>query len=213
MRAEERRRRDEIEERRVGDEQRRLQFERERGWAREISERNRLIAEEKRRREQQNIAEGLRRQAQANNKRRDAGPPKQVDCVSCMDPWDERDVAVLPCDHAYCEKCIKGMYCSFPYEIPAQWNISFLILFQLILNIEVGRCQTSLTLTQKHSKAHTNPRPPSNAAPPPFQPTSSNATYPNPSSQNTTSWSWSSPLQNQNTAPHAPATNSFPQRI
>jgi hypothetical protein len=111
MRAEERRRRDEIEERRVGEEQRRLRIERERGWAQEISERNRLIAEEKRRREQQNIAEGLRRQAQANNKRSDTGPPKQVDCVSCMEPWDERDIAVLPCDHAYCGKCIKGMCC------------------------------------------------------------------------------------------------------
>ena len=119
-RAEERRRREEIEERRVGEEQRRVQIERERGWAQEASERNRLIAGEKKRREQQNIAEGLRRQAQANNKRRDAEPPKQVDCVSCMDPWDERDVAVLPCDHAYCEKCIKGMYCPFHYEIPAQ---------------------------------------------------------------------------------------------
>jgi hypothetical protein len=120
MRAEERRRRDEIEERRVGDEQRRLRIERERGWAQEISERNRLIVEEKRRREQQNIAEGLRRQAQANNKRRDAGPPKQVDCVSCMEPGDERDMAVIPCDHAYCGECIKGMYCSFPKFIPAQ---------------------------------------------------------------------------------------------
>jgi hypothetical protein len=120
IRAEERRRRDEIEERRVGDEQRRLRIGRERGWAQEISERNRLIAEEKRRREQQNIAEGLRRQAQANNKRRDAEPPKQVDCVSCMEPGDERDMAVLPCDHAYCGECIKGMYYPFLNDIPAQ---------------------------------------------------------------------------------------------
>ena len=34
--------------------------------------------------------------------------PKKIDCVSCMELGNRKDMAILPCKHAYCEECING---------------------------------------------------------------------------------------------------------
>jgi hypothetical protein len=34
--------------------------------------------------------------------------PKQVDCVSCMEPLDKKTTIDLDCQHMYCSDCIKG---------------------------------------------------------------------------------------------------------
>ncbi len=68
-------------------------------------DRTRLATEEKRSREAQQAAESLRRQKEST-KRKPA--LRKVQCVSCMEAGESKDMILLPCKHSYCGDCIKG---------------------------------------------------------------------------------------------------------
>lgn len=70
----------------------------------EIETRNRQIQEEKVR-QQENIANGLRRR---NEREVLEGWVRQADCSSCMEARDRSGMAFLPCKHSYCGECIAG---------------------------------------------------------------------------------------------------------
>jgi hypothetical protein len=106
--AEERKRREDAEAKRRAEEERKSRIEREKRWAEEIKQRD---AEERRRRDaedaqrrQRDAAETQRRQRERKRFDRTA----KVDCLACMEPGERKDMAVLPCRHVYCGDCIKG---------------------------------------------------------------------------------------------------------
>ena len=127
MRAEERKRREEAEAKRVAEQERRSRIEREKQWAEEIKQRN---AEAKRKREAEEAQLRQREAEEAERRRRDAEEAQRrqreaeetqrrqrdrekrkrtiiIDCLACMEPGEREDMAVLPCRHAYCGDCIK----------------------------------------------------------------------------------------------------------
>jgi hypothetical protein len=65
------------------------------------------LYDEKRWRDAYNIQEDHKRKKELETKNRDS-KPKKVDCVSCMEPGVKKEMAVLPCNHAYCGECITG---------------------------------------------------------------------------------------------------------
>jgi hypothetical protein len=153
MRAEERKRREEVEAKRVAEQERRARIERERQWAEEIKQRNaeakRKSEAEEAERRQREAEEFQRRQREAEEARRwqrDREKRKRtiiIDCLACMEPGEREDMAVLPCRHAYCGGCIKGMSLdskSRKHE------------------------QTQTDLNKMLSNQRTNPAPSSNAA-------------------------------------------------
>ncbi|RDW66552.1 hypothetical protein BP6252_10187 [Coleophoma cylindrospora] len=65
----------------------------------ETASRNRQIQEENQRQE-------LARRAKEENERR----ARQADCTVCGDPAERSEMAILPCNHAYCGECIAGAF-------------------------------------------------------------------------------------------------------
>ncbi|RDW71672.1 hypothetical protein BP5796_07706 [Coleophoma crateriformis] len=65
----------------------------------EIATRNRQIQEETQRQE-------LARRAKEENERR----ARQADCLACRDPGERSEMAILPCNHAYCGECIAAAF-------------------------------------------------------------------------------------------------------
>ncbi|RDW77539.1 hypothetical protein BP6252_05592 [Coleophoma cylindrospora] len=69
----------------------------------EVEIRNQQILAEKKKREQENIANELRRRREREESERRA---RQADCVSCMETKERSDMAVLAYGHAYCGECV-----------------------------------------------------------------------------------------------------------
>ncbi len=149
MRAEERKRREEAEAKRVAEQERRLRIEREKRWGEEIKQRD---AEAKRKREAEEAQLRQREAEETQRRQRDREKRKRIiiiDCLACMEPGESQDMAVLPCRHAYCGDCIKGMSPDPKVKKPRQ---------------------TQTDPTQMLSNQRTNPAPSSNAAVAPSPP-------------------------------------------
>ncbi|CZR59200.1 uncharacterized protein PAC_09092 [Phialocephala subalpina] len=93
------------------DNEKKVRFGRERSSTDRIKRRSPSVSEERRRREAQTIAEDHRKKKEVEKKPKES-KSKQVDCVSCMEPGNKKEMAVLPCDHAYCSECITGAFKS-----------------------------------------------------------------------------------------------------
>lgn len=155
MRAEERKRREEAEAKRVAEQERRSRIEREKQWAEVIKQRN---AEAKRKREAEEAQLRQREAEEAERRRRDAEEAQRrqreaeetqrrqrerekrkrtiiIDCLACMEPGEREDMAVLPCRHAYCGDCIKGMSPDSKSRKPEQPKLTSSRCFQISVQI------------------------------------------------------------------------------
>jgi len=106
--AEERKRKEDAESKRIAEEERRSRIEREKRWAEEIKLRN---AEERRKREAEDAQRRERDAAEAQRRQRERERFERtivVDCLACMEPGERQDMALLPCRHIYCRECTKG---------------------------------------------------------------------------------------------------------
>ncbi|KAF8865870.1 hypothetical protein BDZ45DRAFT_579817 [Acephala macrosclerotiorum] len=93
------------------DSEKKVRFGRERSSIEKIKRRSPSVSEEKRRKEAQSIAEDQKRQKEVEKKAKES-KSKRADCVSCMEPGNKKEMAVLPCEHAYCSECITGAFKS-----------------------------------------------------------------------------------------------------
>ncbi|KAE8451919.1 hypothetical protein EG329_002760 [Mollisiaceae sp. DMI_Dod_QoI] len=108
-RLEDRKRREHDEGKRIADNEKKVRFGRERSSNERIKRRSPSVSDEKRRREAQTVAEDHRRHKEVEKKDK-VSKPKKVDCVSCMEPGNKKEMAILPCNHAYCGECITGAF-------------------------------------------------------------------------------------------------------
>jgi hypothetical protein len=125
--------------------EKKAKLERERKYAQEIGERNRILRKATRRRYEENVSQGIplqrvsrpyqqtyssqQRATQSRNqqwetparslKPPDAPPIKKVECVSCMEPKEKSKMAILRCKHAYCSNCVSGNVYSHSFRSKA----------------------------------------------------------------------------------------------
>lgn len=89
----------------------------------EEAERQRLVAEKAEAEDQARIqrerfareeSERVRRNEQLRREREEAERrARQADCVSCMETGEKANMCMLPCKHAYCGECIRGLLLSY----------------------------------------------------------------------------------------------------
>ncbi|KAE9374597.1 hypothetical protein N431DRAFT_438036 [Stipitochalara longipes BDJ] len=108
--AEERKRREDAEAKRIAEEERKSRIEREKRWAEDIKQR---AAEERRRRDAEEARRWQRDAAETQRRQRERERFEKtikVDCIACMEAGERQYMAVLPCRHAYCGDCVKGAF-------------------------------------------------------------------------------------------------------